>query len=123
MTPFKLVYYYINMKLIKNQICVVKIIQGGGVAAPIASQVLGEVLPYLEIKKDNEKDEDKKEEVIVPNVIGKTVEEAKKVLKENGLGIDLNTQDKINEKEIIIKEQMPKSGIKVYKDTKIFVEI
>ena len=27
--------------------------QGGGVAAPIASQVLGEVLPYLEIKKDN----------------------------------------------------------------------
>jgi len=25
--------------------------QGGGVAAPIASQVLGEVLPYLEIKK------------------------------------------------------------------------
>ena len=27
--------------------------QGGGVAAPIASQVLGEVLPYLEIEKTN----------------------------------------------------------------------
>ena len=27
--------------------------QGGGVAAPIASQVLGEVLPYLELEKDN----------------------------------------------------------------------
>ena len=25
--------------------------QGGGVAAPIASQVLGEVLPYLEVQK------------------------------------------------------------------------
>lgn len=28
--------------------------QGGGVAAPIASQVLGEVLPYLEVKKDGQ---------------------------------------------------------------------
>ena len=27
--------------------------QGGGVAAPIGSQVFGEVLPYLEIKQDN----------------------------------------------------------------------
>ena len=36
--------------------------QGGGVAAPIGSQVLGEVLPYLEIKKDNEQEEEKKED-------------------------------------------------------------
>ena len=51
--------------------------QGGGVAAPIASQVLGEVLPYLEIKKDNQ-DEEEKGEVEVPNLIGLTRKEAKK---------------------------------------------
>ena len=50
--------------------------QGGGVAAPIGSQVLGEVLPYLEIKKDNEQEEEKKE-VEVPNIIGMTEKEAK----------------------------------------------
>ena len=54
MTPFKLIYLYINIKLSKNQICVVKITHGGGVAAPIVSQVLGEVLPYLEIEKKEE---------------------------------------------------------------------
>ena len=31
--------------------------QGGGVAAPIGSQVLGEVLPYLEVQKDNTSEE------------------------------------------------------------------
>ena len=44
--------------------------QGGGVAAPIGSQVLGEVLPYLEVKKDNLKDEDKKSKVEVPSIVG-----------------------------------------------------
>ena len=52
--------------------------QGGGVAAPIASQVLGEVLPYLEIKKDNQ-DEEEKGEVEVPNLIGLTRKEAKNI--------------------------------------------
>ena len=96
--------------------------QGGGVAAPIASQVLGEVLPYLEVSKDNEKEEDIKEEVTVPNIVGKTVEEAEKILKEVDLGINLNSEE-INKKETIIKEQLPKAGIKIYKKTKIVVNI
>ncbi len=105
-----------------RKICVVKIHQGGGVAAPIASQVLGEVLPYLEINKDNEKEEDIREEVVVPKITGKTVEEAEKILKGVGLEMDLNTKE-INKKETIIKEQLPKAGIKIYKNTKIVVSI
>lgn len=105
-----------------RKICVVKIHQGGGVAAPIASQVLGEVLPYLEINKDNEKEEDIREEVVVPKITGKTVEEAEKILKGVGLEMDLNTKE-INKKETIIKEQLPKVGIKIYKNTKIVVSI
>ena len=97
--------------------------QGGGVAAPIASQVLGEVLPYLEINKDNLADEDKKEEVEVPNIVGNTVEEAKKKLKEVGLEINLNVEEKIDEKQVKIKEQLPKAGIKIYKGTKVIVSI
>ena len=69
--------------------------QGGGVAAPIASQVLGEVLPYLEIKKDNQ-DEEEKGEVEVPNLIGLTRKEAKKTLEEEGLLIETKESLKTN---------------------------
>ena len=55
-------------------------------AAPIASQVLGEVLPYLEITKDNQEEEEK-QEVVVPNLIGKTIDEAKKGLEKLKLNI------------------------------------
>ena len=97
--------------------------QGGGVAAPIASQVLGEVLPYLEITKDNQTEENIKTEVTVPNVVGMTISEAEKDLKEVGLELDLDIEGEINKKEVIIKEQLPKYGIKVYEGTKISVTI
>ena len=67
--------------------------QGGGVAAPIASQVLGEVLPYLEVKKDNETEEDVKNKVAVPNLEGMTIGEAKKVLKDLNLNLEYNEEN------------------------------
>ena len=97
--------------------------QGGGVAAPIASQVLGEVLPYLEVVKDNQKEEDVKKEVVIPNIVGMTVTEAEKELKAAGLELDLDAEGEINKKEVIVKEQLPKYGIKVYEGTKISVTI
>lgn len=97
--------------------------QGGGVAAPIASQVLGEVLPYLEVVKDNQKEEEIKKEVVVPNIVGMTVLDAEKELKNVGLKLDLNTEEEINKKETVIKEQFPKYGIKVYENTKVSVTI
>ena len=103
--------------------------QGGGVAAPIASQVLGEVLPYLEIKKDND-EEGEKQEVEVPNVVGMTRKEAKNVLEENGLNIDLrennneNIQNTSEEKsESIVSNQLPKAGVKIKEGTSVIVEL
>ncbi len=52
--------------------------QGGAVAAPTAGKILSEVLPYMEVKKE----EEKKEYVEVPDITGMTVKEAKKVLEE-----------------------------------------
>lgn len=109
--------------------CGDKIHQGGGVAAPIASQVLGEVLPYLEIKKDND-EEGEKQEVEVPNVVGMTKKEAKNVLEENGLNIDLrennneNIQNTSEEKsESIVSNQLPKAGVKIKEGTSVIVEL
>ncbi len=103
--------------------CVVKIHQGGGVAAPIASQVLGEVLPYLEISKDNENEENIKEKIEMPRIIGMTVKEAEKVLKEYELNLQINTEQEIDKEQAIIKEQVPTNGIEVYKGSNISVKI
>ena len=87
--------------------------QGGGVAAPVAGQILGEVLPYMEISRE---DKEIKEIVEMPNVTGITYYEAKKLLKE--AGIETNS---ILEAETIITDQVPKAGIKITKGTKVIL--
>ena len=96
--------------------------QGGGVAAPIASQVLGEVLPYLEVQKENIEE---KVEVEVPELIGLSLKEAKEKLKKLGLEINYEKNDdiKINEFETKITNQLPKKGIKIIQGNKVIVEI
>ena len=92
------------------KICVVIITQGGAVAAPVGGQILGDVLPYLELTKDNEKEEDVIEEVKVPEIRNLNLKEAKKALKEVGLELNPNREigQEEKEEEIIIKEQLPK---------------
>ena len=94
--------------------------QGGGVAAPVGGQIFSEILPYLQVNQGNQEEVEVKNEVIVPEIIGKTVKEAEKILKENNLELVLNTSEEINKEEYIIKEQTPQSGIKVYEGNKIY---
>lgn len=96
--------------------------QGGGVAAPIASQVLGEVLPYLEVKKDNETEEDIKNKVAVPNLEGMTIGDAKKILKDLNLNLEYDEENTENEDERIITEQVPVSGVEVFEESSIIVK-
>ena len=97
--------------------------QGGGVAAPIASQVLGEVLPYLDIAKDNESEEDVKTEVIVPDLTGKTKAEAKKQLEELGLSIEVKEEqeNEVVEEDKKIVNQLPKAGIKIKQGNSVII--
>ena len=93
--------------------------QGGGVAAPVASQVLGEVLPYLEVKKIS--DVDIEEQVIMPNIEGISIKEAEKIIKE--LCLEIKIEEGVVDKEnTIIKEQIPKAGVKINKWSKIIVK-
>ena len=93
--------------------------QGGGVAAPIASQVLGELLPALEIAPDNIEQIEQKKEVEVPEVRGFTVKDAIKVLQEAGLDANVNSDVDINKEEEIVKDQVPKPGLNIYSGSKI----
>ena len=96
---------------------------GGGTAGPVVSQVLSEVLPYIELKKDKETEEDSKESVIVPNLTNKTISEAKKELKKQELELEIETELEEYNSESIIVEQIPKPGIKITKGSKIICEI
>lgn len=97
--------------------------QGGGVAAPIGSQIFGEVLPYLEVVKDGNKEE-QTEEITVPNIVGKNLKEATTILKENNLQLVINNeQEEIDKESVIVKEQTPKEGIKVKQGTNVYVDL
>ena len=97
--------------------------QGGGVAAPIGAQIFGEVLPYLEVAKDGETEEERLKEIQVPNIEGKTIKEAETILEESNLKLVMNNEQEGMDKEnITIKEQTPKEGIKVKEESTIFVD-
>ena len=96
--------------------------QGGGVAAPIASQVLTDILAYMEVEKDNE--EEVIENVEIPEVRDLTLDEAIKTLKDSGLEYEINVEEKdINKKEVVVKNQFPLPGIKVVNGSTIELEV
>lgn len=79
--------------------------QGGAVAAPVVSNILGEILEYLEIRKNYET-EDAIKKVEVPDVTNRTVGEAIRMLNAVGLKYDVDNSD-VN---AIITSQMPVAG-------------
>ena len=79
--------------------------QGGGVAAPIAGQILGEVLPYLEIKNSNESEISS---ISTPNVIGMTIKDAKEALE--GFEIQIENEEPTNSESTVTK-QIPEAGV------------
>ena len=87
--------------------------QGGGIAAPVAGEILSEVLPYMEISKETE---EIKETVIMPNVTGITFAEAEEILEEAEIGISEEL-----EAETIITDQLPKAGIQITKGTEVIL--
>ncbi len=97
--------------------------QGGGVAAPVGGQIFSEILPYLEVNK--EVLEDDEEEVVnqvqVPDVMGKTLEEAKQILKENNLEIYLENEE-VDMENTYVKNQIPSLGITVNEQSKVIIE-
>lgn len=99
--------------------------QGGGVAAPVGGQILSEVLPYLELTKDNQQEETA-EEISMPELRGKSVLEVEKEVKELGLELEINgleENSQIDKKESIVEEQTPKPGIKIKQGSKVYLDL
>lgn len=97
--------------------------QGGGVAAPVGGKIFSEVLPYLEVNQGNQDEIEVKEEVSVPNIIGLSIKEAEKILKEAGLELAISEiTEELDKENTIIKGQTPIEGIAINEGNKIFVD-
>lgn len=91
---------------------------GGAVSGPVVSQILDECLRYLDIKTDYAVEENQIKEKLVPDLIGKSVSDAKKLLEEQGFKIasdyDIADAD-------IIKDQIPKFGASLMENSTVRV--
>ena len=93
---------------------------GGKIAAPVVSQVLSEVLPYLGIPSNDATESNADDNSItIPDLKNKTVSEAKSLLE--NLGLTCITKADSSE---LVTSQMPKAGVSLQKNgiVKIYSE-
>ena len=82
---------------------------GGKIAAPVVSQILSEVLPYMNIPS-NDTTTAKEALINTPNIKNKTLSNAKEILEKAGLKYEYT-----GSADDIITEQMPASGTQLTK--------
>ena len=83
--------------------------QGGSVAAPVVSQMLAEILPYLNVPSDTTEAENSSENLItVPDIRNKTITEAKKTLTD--AGFECKVVSSGDENSTLVADQNPKPG-------------
>ncbi len=91
---------------------------GGTVAGPVMQELLKNSLPYLGIEpvySEQEAEEAAKEQAIMPDVIGMTMQEAKNALQKEGLQVSTRGEGEA------VQRQLPPSGETINKGTEVIV--
>ena len=86
-------------------------VHGSSVAAPVAAQMLKEILPYLQIPADSSNSSSSKT-ISLPDVTNKTIAEAKKILEKAGF-----TCSTSGDSQDIVTEQYPIKGTSLLKNS------
>ena len=90
--------------------------QGGQLAGPVVSQMLSEILPYLEIPSSETTSSTSSDNLItVPEVRNKTVAEAEKILKSTGFTTKTYVNGDSN--SLLVVDQTPKPGASLAKNS------
>ncbi len=92
--------------------------QGGQVAAPVASQMLTEILPIMGVPSEST-DTNSSNLVQISDVRNKTFTEAEKVLTNAGFKVKSVTSQ--NKNETTVSDQVPKPGVSLSKDSIIML--
>lgn len=81
-------------------------------------------MPYLEVSQGNQDEVEIINQVVVPELEGKTVKEAKQIAKENNINLVIESEtEKLDEENVVIKEQTPKAGIVINEGTNVYCSI
>lgn len=91
---------------------------GGTVAGPVMQELLKNILPYMGIEpvyNEKEAEEAAKEQSIMPEVIGMTLQEAKNALQKEGLAVSLRGEGET------VQRQLPPSGETINKGTEVII--
>ncbi len=89
--------------------------QGGTLVAPVVSQMLTEILPYLGIPSTDTETEDTSNLIMVPDVRNKTVAEAQKTLETAGFKVITHINGDAN--TLLVSDQTPKPGASLSKNS------
>ena len=81
---------------------------GGTISAPVGGQILSEILPYLGYEPQYKKEEIQKNIKTVPNVVGKSISDAKNAMSAANISYKI-----VGEGESVVK-QLPSGGSSVY---------
>ena len=92
---------------------------GSTVAAPIVSNILSKVLPYLGVTSDEAKINASNTYITIPNVTNKTITEAEKILKNAGLNAIIAGSDDKN--STLVTTQVPAARTLVLKDSVVLL--
>ena len=83
--------------------------QGGTIAAPVVSQILSEVLPYLGVPSDDLSSDEGTNTITTTTVLdvrNKTLAEAKKIIEDAGFTCNISGEDT----SLLVTDQVPKPG-------------
>ena len=89
--------------------------QGGTLVAPVVSQMLTEILPYLGIPSTDTETEDTSNLITVPDIRNKTVAEAQKTLENLGFKVKTYVEGDVN--STLVTDQTPKPGASLQKNS------
>lgn len=83
--------------------------QGGTIAAPVVSQILSEVLPYLGVPSDDLSSDEGTNTITTTTLLdvrNKTLAEAKKIIEDAGFTCNISSDDT----SLLVTDQVPKPG-------------
>lgn len=95
--------------------------QGGQVAGPVVSQILSDILPYLDIASNTDSQTDNNNSyttTALPDVRNMSISQAKKALKNAGFNVNLAGNE---DTSILITDQTPKPGISLLNGANVFL--
>lgn len=93
--------------------------QGGEIAGPVVAQIFSEILPHLGVTSSaTDSNSSGYKTTALSDLNGKTIKEAKQLLKSAGFTVHI--PDNVDENEIVTN-QMPKTGVTLFEGADVFL--